>query len=72
MSGNIEQMARDIATMDRPQLMGLLREMACPFKMDFSDEYLDSVTLERLRHIALAAALHCQKTASPAPVPVRR
>jgi hypothetical protein len=72
MSGNIEEMARDIATMDRQQLMGLLREMACPFKMDFSDEYLDSVTLERLRHITLAAALHCQKTTSPATVSARR
>jgi hypothetical protein len=72
MSVNIEEMAQEIATMDRRQLMGLLKEMACPFKMDFSDEYLDSVTLERLRHIALAAALHCQKRSEPVPVSVHR
>ena len=61
MHSDIEQLAREIAEMGKPELVSMLKELSCPFKMDFSDEYLASITLERLRHIALAAILHCQK-----------
>jgi hypothetical protein len=32
--------------------------MRCPFNLDFTDEFLDSVSVERLRHIVLGACLH--------------
>jgi hypothetical protein len=47
-----------IALMRRPQLVTLLRRMRCGFEIDFSDDYVNSMSLERLRHIALAASLH--------------
>lgn len=47
-----------IAAMGRPQLVALLRGMRCGFDIDFSDEYINSMDLERLRHIALAASMH--------------
>ena len=47
-----------IACMRRPQLVTLLRRMRCGFNIDFSDEYINSMNLERLRHVALAASMH--------------
>jgi len=47
-----------IASMGRPQLITLLRRMRCGFDIDFSDEYINSMNLDRLRHIALAASMH--------------
>jgi len=44
--------------MGRSGLVGVLGRMQCGFPMDFTDEYLATVSLERLRHIVLAAALH--------------
>ena len=47
-----------IASMKRLQLVTLLRRMRCGFDIDFSDDYINSMSLERLRHIALAASMH--------------
>ncbi len=47
-----------IASMKRPQLVTLLRRMRCGFDIDFSDDYINSMDLARLRHIALAASMH--------------
>ena len=47
-----------IASMKRSQLVTLLRRMRCGFDIDFSDEYINSMNLDRLRHIALAASMH--------------
>ena len=49
---------RTIASMRRPQLVALLRRMRCGFDIDFSDDYVNSMNLDRLRHIALAASMH--------------
>ena len=49
---------RTIASMRRPQLVALLRRMRCGFDIDFSDNYIKSMNIERLRHIALAASMH--------------
>ena len=54
----IEQLAKKIAEMPRRRLVTLLRSMDCDFAVDFTDKFLKSASLERLRHIALAAALH--------------
>ncbi|MBL7219660.1 MAG: hypothetical protein ISS69_06080 [Phycisphaerae bacterium] len=47
-----------IASMKRSQLITLLRKMRCGFDIDFSDDYIKSMNIERLRHIALAASMH--------------
>ena len=57
----IELTAKRIARMDRPGLIQLLRAMQCQFKIDFSDDYLETLSLERLQHIVLAASLHAQR-----------
>jgi hypothetical protein len=47
-----------IASMKRSQLVALLRRMRCGFDIDFSDGYINSMSLDRLRHVALAASMH--------------
>ncbi len=44
--------------MDREGLIETLRRMRCEFPMDFTDDYLASLSIERLKHIVLAASLH--------------
>jgi len=51
--------------MDRDQLIGMLRKMECTFRLDFTEEFLHSVNLERLRHIVLSAGLHVRAGLSP-------
>jgi hypothetical protein len=46
-----------VADMDRPQLTEMLRTLHCSFELDFTDEFLQTASLERLRHILVAAAL---------------
>ena len=59
MAGRLtEQLAERIASMERDDCMRLLKEIDCSFKLDFSDAFLQEVSLERLRHITLAASLH--------------
>ena len=56
-----EVVAEKIQRMDRNRLVRMLRGMQCDFEMDFTDEYLQSVSLDRLKHIILAASLHAHK-----------
>jgi hypothetical protein len=64
--GQLYQLIEKINDMDRPGLMQMLRGMRCSFKIDFTQEFLDSVSLERLRHIVLAASLHGHSSADKA------
>ena len=59
--------AKQLATMDRVELVGFIRNLKCTFQMDFTDDFLGSMSLGRLRHVAVAAALHARTTR---PVPV--
>ena len=62
-----EELARTVAEMDRDGLIRMLTRMECAFRLDFTDEFLRSVSLERLRHIVLSAGLHPRVgTARPA------
>jgi len=54
----LEKIADKLGLMDRPDLIEELRRLRCSFRMDFSPEFLDSVSVDRLRHIVLAASLH--------------
>ena len=53
-----EDLARAVASMGRDELVGMLKGMECTFRLDFTEDFLRSVGLERLRHIVLSASLH--------------
>lgn len=57
-SGPTERLVQEIAAMDRGELLRLLRKMDCSFKLDFTEAFLQEMSIERLRHITLAALLH--------------
>ena len=52
---------RRISTMDRIGLVRTLRGLHCNFELDFTDEFLESISLQRLRHIVTAAMLHAHE-----------
>ena len=56
----VEILVNEIQAMDRGGLIHLLRNMHCDFAGDFTDDFLNSISVERLRHIALAASLHAR------------
>ena len=60
----VEKIIIEISHMGRIDLVRFLRGLDCDFDIDFSDEYLDSVSLDRLRHIAVAASIHSHTTAT--------
>jgi hypothetical protein len=59
----IEEILARIVRMDRPEVLHALQDLPCGFELDFSEQYLESLPIERLRHILLAASL--QSYASP-------
>jgi hypothetical protein len=57
-----EQTATSIAALDRDELKRRIRNFKGRFKLDFSEEYLENLNVDRLRHILLAA--HVSATSS--------
>ncbi len=53
-----EELAERISNMEYEGLVRTLRKMQCDFEMDFTDEFLKSLSLGHLRHLVLASALH--------------
>lgn len=58
---SVEQLILRIQTMNRESVLSLLQDMPYDFPMDFSPEFLGSCSLERLRHILLAACMYAQR-----------
>lgn len=54
----VEKVAADLASMNREELVEFLRNLDCSFVVDFTDEYLNSLDVDRLRHVVLATCLH--------------
>jgi hypothetical protein len=52
-----EQMAAALADLGREDLKKRIRDFRGRFKLDFTDDYLDGLSLERLRHLLLAALI---------------
>ncbi|MGA2094314.1 MAG: hypothetical protein ABSH16_13070 [Sedimentisphaerales bacterium] len=50
-----EQTATSIAALDRDELKRRIRNFKGRFKLDFTEDYLDKLNVDRLRHILLAA-----------------
>lgn len=58
----LEELMQTVASLDRDGCKAELRHFKKP-TIDFTDEYLDSLSVDRLRHILLAACLQARKTA---------
>ncbi len=52
-----EKMTTSIAALGREELKKRIRNFRGRFRLDFSEDYLDSLSLDRLRHILLAALM---------------
>ena len=55
---SVEKIAVKLAGLSRSQLRKQLLSMRTRFRMDFTAEYLDSLSKDQLRHILLAAHLN--------------
>ena len=55
-----EKTATSIAALGRQELKKRIRNFRGRFKLDFSEDYLDALSLDRLRHILLAALLNAR------------
>lgn len=50
-------MATSIASLDRETVKNRLKHFKGRFRLDFTDDYLDKLSVDRLRHILLAALI---------------
>jgi hypothetical protein len=58
--GQFEQMAAALADLGRDDLKQRIKDFRGRFRLDFSDDYLDALSVERLRHLLLAALIHAK------------
>ncbi len=52
--------ATSIAALDRNELKRRIRNFRGRFKLDFSEDYLNGLSVDRLRHILLAALINAK------------
>lgn len=52
---HLEQTATSIAALERDELKRRIKNFRGRFKLDFTEDYLNSLSVDRLRHILLAA-----------------
>ena len=57
---NFEQTATSIAALGKNELKRRIKNFKGRFKLDFSDDYLSNLTVDRLRHVLLAALINAQ------------
>ena len=57
---NTEQMIETLAALDRESCVRRIRMMQRP-RMDFTEDFLSSLSVERLRHILMAACLQARR-----------
>ena len=60
-SHQVEELMALVAVMDRPTLVRRLRDYRSRFPLDFTPRFLETVSLDHLRHIFLALCLQCQQ-----------
>ena len=53
-----EQTATSIASLGRDELKRRIRNFNGRFKLDFTENYLDAMSVDRLRHVLLAALIN--------------
>jgi len=57
----IDELVSLVVTLDRESLCDLIRDFRSSFPLDFTTEFLETVELDRLRHIFVAVCLQCQR-----------
>lgn len=55
---NFENSASSVATLDRSELKRQIRNFRGRFKMDFTEDYLEHTSVDKLRHILFAAMIN--------------
>lgn len=55
--GRFERTVTSVAALGRPELKRHIKNFRGRFKLDFTDDYLDTIGLDRLRHILVAALI---------------
>ena len=58
--GRFEQVATSIAVLGRHELKSRIKNFRGRFKLDFTDDYLDAMDIDRLRHLLLAALINAR------------
>jgi hypothetical protein len=59
-SDQVEELICVVAALDRPSLVNQIHDFRGSFPLDFTDEFLTTVQLDRLRHIFVALCLQQQ------------
>jgi hypothetical protein len=59
---HFERTAMSIATLGKDELKKRIKNFRGRFELDFTDDYLNKLTPDRLRHILLAAIINVQDT----------
>jgi hypothetical protein len=55
-----EQTASSLVALDRDELKRRIKNFRGRFRLDFSEDYLNSLSVDRLRHILLAALINAK------------
>ena len=55
-----EQIATSIATLGRNELTKRIKNFRGRFKLDFTEDYLNNLSVDRLRHVLLAALINAR------------
>lgn len=56
----LEEASTSVSELGRSELKRRIKDFHGRFRLDFSDDYLDAVSEDRLRHILLAAIITAQ------------
>jgi hypothetical protein len=57
---NFEQTATSLTALGKNELKKRIKNFKGRFKLDFSDDYLNNLTVDRLRHVLLAALINAK------------
>jgi hypothetical protein len=60
-ANEIDEVMQAIAEMDRDELVYQFRHYPAPFPIDFTDDFLRSQSLDKLRHVFAGLVMHCGK-----------
>jgi hypothetical protein len=53
----LEEVSTSVSDLDRSELKQRIKDFHGRFKLDFTDDYLETASTDRLRHILLAAIM---------------
>ena len=56
----VEMQVTSVAALGRDELKRRIRNFRGRFKLDFTEDYLNKVSVDRLRHILLAALINAK------------